>query len=194
MGRKDACPEYITIEIRPRQDQKASGLMDSTDGQDNLDGSSCVQEAQKCSGMQFVHYPEVLHSHLKASSTSVVAGTASWSQLVCTSSVRAEFRMLIVHKQLVALQCTKKQKCRNAELQVPAPTEAEWNYLLATFWTMIVVQLDTAIFFFFPLLNFMVLKLVCCFPVRSETMAAHFPALRNRYTKHLAFRIDTLGR
>lgn len=82
MGRKDACPEYITIEIWPRPDQKASELMDS----DNLDGPSCVQEVQKCSGMQFVHYPEILYSHLNASSTSAIAGTASWSQLVYTSS------------------------------------------------------------------------------------------------------------
>lgn len=73
MGRKDACPEYITIEIWPRQDQKASELMDS----DNLDDPACVLEEQKYSGMHFVHYPEILHSHLNGSSTSATAGTAS---------------------------------------------------------------------------------------------------------------------
>lgn len=76
-----------------RQDQKASELMDS----DNL--PSCVQEVQKCPDMQFVRHPDILHSRLNASSTPAIAGTASQSQLVYTSSVRAEFMTLFVHKQ-----------------------------------------------------------------------------------------------
>lgn len=67
MGRKDARPEFITITVWPRQDQKANELMDS----DNLNGPSCVQEVQKCSGMQFAHHPEILPIHTATSMPAV---------------------------------------------------------------------------------------------------------------------------
>lgn len=51
-----------------RQDQKACELMDS----DNLDGPSCVQEVQKCSGMQSAHQPEILPIHTATSMPAVL--------------------------------------------------------------------------------------------------------------------------
>lgn len=75
MERKDACPEFIPEAIQPRHGQQARELMDS----DNLEGPSCLQEVQSCSGMQFVHRPEILPIH---TGTSMLA----FSVIACTVS------------------------------------------------------------------------------------------------------------